>query len=243
MNTILEIARKHGLKVIEDAAHALPTTYEGSLVGSLDSDATVFSFYATKSITTGEGGMICSKDPEILKRCRTMRLHGISRDAFDRYTADKPSWSYEVVAPGFKYNLSDLASSIGLHQLRKVDLFRRQRKKAAEIYSEKLKPLSVRTPIHHVGHAWHLYVVRLEGDQIGRDNVIRRMSENGVSCSVHFIPLHLQPYWRDRYGFDQDDFPEANGAYRRAISLPLFPGISEAQIDYVVDTLAVCLGK
>ncbi|MBO6702601.1 MAG: DegT/DnrJ/EryC1/StrS family aminotransferase [Pseudomonadales bacterium] len=238
MNEILEIASRYELRVIEDAAHALPSVYEGALIGSLRSDATVFSFYATKPITTGEGGMICSKDPEILDRCRTMRLHGISRDAFDRYTADKPSWSYEVVAPGFKYNLTDIASSIGIHQLKKVEKFRDQRKELAYKYTELLDPFPVKTPAHCVGHAWHLYVIRLMNSDVSRDEVIAELADQGISCSVHFMPLHLQPYWRDRYNFQDLDFPNAYDAYQRAISLPLFPGMTNQQINRVVN----CLG-
>lgn len=226
MDAILAIARKHGLKVIEDAAHALPTTCNGRLIGSLDSDVTVYSFYATKTITTGEGGMIVTRNPEIARRCRTMRLHGISRDAFDRYTSTKPSWHYEVVAPGCKYNMTDVAASLGIHQLKKARAFQHKRQAMAERYDEAFADLPlVLPPKAPIGdtHAWHLYVVRLnDAAPVNRDRFIELMAEKGVGCSVHFIPLHLHPYWRDRYSLKPEDFPHALHNYERAVSLPLF---------------------
>jgi dTDP-4-amino-4,6-dideoxygalactose transaminase len=226
MAAILAIAKRHNLKVIEDAAHALPTKYQGKLVGNFDSDATVFSFYATKTITTGEGGMVVTRNPEIANRCRIMRLHGISRDAFDRYTSNKPSWHYEVVAPGFKYNLTDLASSLGIHQLKKAWLFQKRRQEMAQRYSQELSDLDITVPPNALEgdlHAWHLYVIRLkETAGIGRDAFIEEMAKRGIGCSVHFIPLHLHPYWRDTYKLRPEDFPMALTTYQAAVSLPLY---------------------
>ncbi|GLI36663.1 DegT/DnrJ/EryC1/StrS aminotransferase family protein [Geobacter hydrogenophilus] len=241
MEALLSIARKYGLKVIEDAAHALPTTCNGKLIGSLESDATVYSFYATKTITTGEGGMLVTRDPELAKRCRVMRLHGISRDAFDRYTSNKPAWHYEVVAPGFKYNMTDLAASLGIHQLKKAWQFQKRRAAMAAIYDEAFKELPVILPPHAPEgdvHAWHLYVIRLRDDvSISRDRFIELMAEKGIGCSVHFIPLHLHPYWRDRYNLKPDDFPNALRAYERAVSLPLYTKMTDSDQQRVIDAV------
>ncbi len=246
MVEILSIAAKYGLKVVEDAAHALPTTCNGNLIGSLGSDATVYSFYATKTITTGEGGMIVTRNPEIAKRCRTMRLHGISRDAFDRYTSTKPSWYYKVVAPGFKYNMTDVAASMGIHQLRKAWRLQEQRGEMAAGYDEALEALPLHLPPHAPEgdvHARHLYVIRL-GDQVtvSRDHFIELMSERGIGCSVHFIPLHLHPYWRDQYNLKPHDFPHAFHVYQRAVSLPLYTRMTESDQKRVIDTVRSILG-
>ncbi|MBU5613390.1 DegT/DnrJ/EryC1/StrS family aminotransferase [Geomonas azotofigens] len=226
MGAILEVARRHGLKVVEDAAHALPTVQGGTLVGTHPTDATVYSFYATKTITTGEGGMVVTRNPDTAKRCRTMRLHGISRDAFDRYTSTKPSWHYEVVAPGCKYNMTDLAASLGIHQLKKAWEFRQKRESMAAVYDEAFAGLPVLLPPKAPAgdtHAWHLYVLRLTDQApVRRDRFIELMAQRGIGCSVHFIPLHLHPYWRDRYDLAPEAYPDALHAYRCAVSLPLF---------------------
>jgi dTDP-4-amino-4,6-dideoxygalactose transaminase len=241
MDAILAIARKYNLKVIEDAAHALPTTCSGRLIGSLQSDATVYSFYATKTITTGEGGMVVTRDPELAKRCRIMRLHGISRDAFDRYTSTKPAWHYEVVAPGCKYNMTDVAASLGIHQLKKAWSFQNKREAMAARYDEAFRDLPFILPPHApVGdtHAWHLYVIRLTEDAlVSRDRFIELMAEKGVGCSVHFIPLHLHPYWRDRYNLKPEDFPNALKAYESAVSLPLFTKMNDADQQRVINAV------
>lgn len=246
MKAILSIAKRHELKVVEDAAHALPTTFGGKLIGSLESDATVYSFYATKTITTGEGGMIVTRDPDIAKRCRTMRLHGISRDAFDRYTSKKPSWHYEVIAPGCKYNMTDISASLGIHQLKKAWSFQKKRQTMALCYDEAFANLPVILPPHASAgdmHAWHLYVIRLtDNSPVTRDRLIELMAEKGVGCSVHFIPLHLHPYWRDRYNLKPEDFPNALKAYERAVSLPLFTKMNEFDLQKVVDAVRDILG-
>jgi len=238
MNAILGLARKHGLKVVEDAAHALPTTYKGQLIGSLNSDATVYSFYATKTITTGEGGMIVTYDPEVANRCRIMRLHGINHDAFDRYTSTKPSWHYEVVAPGCKYNMTDIAASLGIHQLKKAWSFQKKREVMAARYDEAFYDLPMLLPPNAPTgetHAWHLYVIRLTDDApVNRNRFIEMMAVKGIGCSVHFIPLHLHPYWRDRYRLKPNDFPNALKAYEHAVSLPLFTKMNEGDQQRVI---------
>ena len=230
MDPIISIAKKHDLKIIEDAAHAFPTLYEGKLVGTLDTDAVVYSFYATKTITTGEGGMIVSKNKEIIDRIKVMRLHGINRDAFDRYTSTKPSWYYEIVAPGFKYNLTDIASSIGIHQLKKAHLFKEKREQMAAYYDKELIGFPLTVPPHAKGkstHAWHVYAIRLETEKVTRDEFIQKMADKGIGCSVHFIPLHLQPYWRDTYALKPEDYPNALANYQKVVSLPLYTKMSQ----------------
>jgi dTDP-4-amino-4,6-dideoxygalactose transaminase len=238
MDAIIDVANRYGLKIIEDAAHALPASYKGKLIGSLDTDATVYSFYATKTITTGEGGMIVSKQKDLAERCKVMRLHGISRDAFDRYQSKKPSWYYEVVAPGYKYNMTDIAASIGIHQLMKAEKFQRRRQQLAEYYDVELEGQPLLLPPQAPKgdlHAWHLYVIRLtKNAQIDRDEFIKKMSKKGVGCSVHFIPLHLHPYWRDTYHLKPSDFPNALEAYSCAVSLPLYTKMSDSDATRVV---------
>lgn len=238
MEPILEIAKRYGLKVIEDAAHALPSLYKGTLIGALKSDATVYSFYATKTITTGEGGMVVTQDPDIAQRCKVMRLHGISRDAFDRYVSTKPSWFYEVVAPGYKYNMTDMAASLGIHQLRKAKGFQQRREEMAGRYNEAFCDLPVVLPsMAPAGdsHAWHLYVLRLHPEaNVKRDRFIELMAERGVGCSVHFIPLHMHPYWRDQYDLKPSDFQNAFEIYKSAVSLPLYTKMTNDDQDRVI---------
>ncbi|MBI1762593.1 MAG: DegT/DnrJ/EryC1/StrS aminotransferase family protein [Acidobacteria bacterium] len=245
MDAIIALARQHKLHVIEDAAHALPTRYRGKLIGAHETDATVYSFYATKTITTGEGGMIVTRDAEIARRCRTMRLHGISRDVFDRYTSTKPSWHYEVVAPGFKYNMSDLAAAVGIQQLKKAWRFQAQRQALAERYNAAFEALPVLLPPQAAAgdlHAWHLYVIRLREDApLRRDEFIQRMAERGIGCSVHFIPLHLHPYWRDTYQLQPAAFPAAQAAFERAVSLPLYTRMTEADQQRVINAVTELL--
>lgn len=246
MTRLLALARLHGVSVMEDAAHALPATCDGQLIGTLESDITVFSFYANKTITTGEGGMLVTRDPELAKRARVMRLHGINRDAFDRFTSKAPSWYYEIVAPGFKYNLTDIAASLGIHQLKKARAFQQKRAWLASLYDQHLSSLPVIRPPHAASgdlHAWHLYVIRLSDDaSVSRDVFIDRMYEQGVGCSVHYIPLHLHPYWRDAYSLTPEMFPASQAIYDRTVSLPLYTRMSEADVDRVVSavTRALC---
>ena len=241
MPALLDIARRHGLKVVEDAAHALPTTCGGQRVGTLGSDATVFSFYANKTITTGEGGMLVTRDAALAKRARVMRLHGMNRDAFDRYTAKVPSWYYEVVAPGFKYNLTDIAAALGLQQLKKAQAFQRSRQRIAALYDAAFADLPLILPPQPQSgdqHAWHLYALRLgDGAAIERDRFIERLFDAGIGCSVHYIPLHLHPYWRERYSLRPEQFPHSQKAYERLVSLPLYTRMSDGDVQRVVDAV------
>jgi dTDP-4-amino-4,6-dideoxygalactose transaminase len=245
MPALLALARKHGLKVVEDAAHALPTLSGGQLVGTLGSDITVFSFYANKTITTGEGGMLVTRDAALAQRARTMRLHGMNRDAFDRYTSKVPSWYYEVVAPGFKYNLTDIAAALGIHQLKRANAFQAQREHLAACYDQALACLPLLLPPRPPAgdlHAWHLYVLRLADDAgIARDRFIERLFEAGIGCSVHYIPLHLHPYWRDRYGLQAAMFPHSQHAYERMLSLPLYTLMTPDNVARVAAALRAVL--
>jgi len=247
MGAILDLARRRCLKVVEDAAHALPSTCGGRLVGTLDSDATVFSFYANKTMTTGEGGMLVTRDAKLAERARVMRLHGMNRDAFDRYTAKVPSWYYEIVAPGFKYNLTDIAAALGLAQLKRLRSFHARREELATRLDAGLAGLPLVLPPRAPqgeSHAWHLYVVRLaDGAPLGRDAFIEAMVAQGIGCSVHYIPLHLQPYWRDRYRLSATMFPASQRAYERMASLPLFTRMSDADADRVCAAVREVLGS
>jgi len=241
MDALLALARRHGLRVVEDAAHAFPTRYRGRLVGTLDSDVTVFSFYANKTMTTGEGGMVVTRDAELARRVRLMRIHGISQDAFNRYVSRTPAWFYEVVAAGFKYNLTDIAAAIGIQQLRKIDRFAHRREQLARRYDEGLAGLPLRLPAHAEGnnsHAWHLYVVRLAPEApLGRDALISALSQRGIGTSVHFIPLHRHPYWRDSCGLSPGRFPVAEACFERMLTLPLYTKMSDADQDRVIRAL------
>ena len=247
MPTITAVARRHGLKIVEDAAHALPTTHAGHLIGTGHSEATVFSFYANKTMTTGEGGMLVTRDGELARRARVMRLHGMNRDAFDRFTAKVPSWYYEVVAPGFKYNLTDIAAAMGIHQLKKAHRFQQRRAQIAARFDEAFADLPVITPPRPLAgdlHAWHLYALRLGDDAgIGRDRFIEQLFELGIGCSVHYIPLHLHPYWRDRYALDAAMFPHSQKAYERLVSLPIYTRMSDSDVERVVMAVRQVLGR
>lgn len=247
MDEIIALAKKRGLAVVEDAAHAFPTRYRGSLIGTLETDATVFSFYANKTMTTGEGGMLVTRRPEIAARARVMRLHGISRDAFDRYRSEKPAWQYKVVEPGFKYNLTDIAAAIGLHQLRKIDRFQEKRERLAARYDEALADLPILLPPRGDGargdrHAWHIYPLRLTAEAgIGRDEFIVRMAERKIGCSVHFIPLHRHPIWRDTYALAPEQFPAAERLFEGEVSIPLFSKMTADDQDRVIEAIRAIL--
>ena len=247
MDPILALARAHNIKVVEDAAHAFPTTYHGKLVGSLDSDVTVFSFYANKTMTTGEGGMVVCRNPELLERMRIMRLHGISRDAFDRFQSKVPAWHYEIVAPGFKYNMTDVAAAMGRVQLTRIGEFLERREQLALRYNDALGEMSITLPPQPMQgdtHAWHIYAIRLQGDGTDlspRARFIEQLAEAGIGTSVHYIPLHRQPYWRDRYALVPKEFPQSDLAYHNLVSLPLYTLMTDAQQDYVITTIRTLL--
>ena len=242
---LTEFAQRHGLKVVEDAAHSFPTLNEGTLVGAHGHEATVYSFYATKTMTTGEGGMVVTPDEKLASRMRTMRLHGINRDVFDRYSSDKPSWSYEVVAPGYKYNLTDTAAALGRVQLRRTPELVARRTEIAGHFNEAFRDLPLTLPAQaptDSSHAWHLYVIRLTDEApVDRDLFIELMAKHGVGTSVHFIPLHLQPYWRDSYSLSPQDFPVASREFKHVVSLPIFSAMSDADVDQVVSTVKAIL--
>ncbi|MBP9742432.1 MAG: DegT/DnrJ/EryC1/StrS family aminotransferase [Burkholderiales bacterium] len=249
MERILAIAKRYDLRVIEDAAHTLPSKINNVLIGQHASDAIVYSFYATKTITTGEGGMLVTKNPEIARRCRVMRLHGINRDAFDRYTSTTPAWYYEIVAPGYKYNLTDIASSLGISQLSRVDVFHQKRLKMAVRYMDELQWLPIQLPPNVKNqltdmHSWHLFVINILAQTgISRNQFIQKMSEAKIGTSVHFIPLHMQPYWKNQYNLQEHDFPHATQYYLTTVSLPLYTKMTEDDQSRVINTIKNILVK
>lgn len=246
METILSIAHKHGLKVIEDASHAIPATHNGILVGGLESDATVFSFYATKPITTGEGGMIILKNRDFARHCRIARLHGIDHDIFERSNNGNVSVGYDVVSNGYKYNMNDIAASLGIHQLKKTWTFHKQRTAMAERYDKEFASLPLILPLHAQKgdiHAWHLYVIRFRDDApINRNQFIGLMAERGIRCSVHFKPLHLHSFWKNCYNFNPSDFPHALHAYENVVSLPMYTKMSDEDQRLVISAVKEILG-
>jgi dTDP-4-amino-4,6-dideoxygalactose transaminase len=244
-DAVLAFARRKGLRVIEDAAHALPAGRNGALVGASDADATVFSFYANKTITTGEGGMLATRNPEIAARARVMRTHGLNRDAFDRFNRVGAAWSYDVVAPGFKYNLTDLAASIGLAQLERAHELQRGRQRAAERYLARLGNLPLDCPIAAPEgglHAWHLFPVRIHPNaKANRDQIIALLTAEGIGTSVHYRPLHQMTYWRSAATGGGASFPVADAYFEGAVTLPLFPSMTMQQVDEVADLVRSAL--
>ncbi len=260
MDAIKQLAERHKLRVIEDAAHSFPATYNGRMVGTLG-DITCFSFYATKTITTGEGGMITTDNDEYASRMRIMSLHGISRDAWKRYSSEG-SWYYEITAPGFKYNLTDIAAAIGLAQLKKAESMCMRRQNIASIYNEAFRDVpEIEIPVTNetrswedskveqiedkYGHSWHLYVIKLNLEKltIDRDQFIEELKGRGIGTSVHFIPLHIHPYYRDTYGYKPQDFPNAYDAYKRIISLPIYPKMPDEDVGRVVGAVKEVVQK
>lgn len=266
IDAILEIARDNELVIVEDAAHALAAKYKGRTIGAwpLAGDGaaatapkvmTAFSFYATKNLTTAEGGMLTGV-PEVVQEARTWSLHGMSRDAWKRYGSEG-SWYYEVVRPGFKYNMTDIQASLGLHQLRRLPEFQRRRRAIARRYTDAFARLeALETPVvrSDVEHAWHLYVLRLHterfrfpaGDDSAlavRGQFIEELRKRNIGTSVHFIPVHVHPYYRDKYGYTPGDFPNAYAGYARLVSLPFYPGMSDADVDDVIQAVADIAGR
>lgn len=240
MDGIKDLSRRHNLRIVEDAAHALPARYKGRMIGSLG-DITCFSFYVTKTITTGEGGMATTNNPEWADRMRVMSLHGISKDAWKRYSAEG-SWYYEVLSAGFKYNLTDIGAALGIAQLRKCDRFQRARQAIAAQYNSSFADIPEVAPlaVHaEVEHAWHLYVIRLDlaSLRIDRNEFIERLKEKRIGSSVHFIPLHLHPFYRDQFAYEPSQFPNATFAFERIVSLPIFPSMTAEQIRHVTTSV------
>jgi len=244
LDEIHSLAHAHHLHVIEDAAHALPSTYRGRAIGNV-SELTAFSFYATKTLTTGEGGMVTTDDDEFAKRIRLMRLHGIAGDAWKRY-AHNGSWYYEVVDAGYKYNLTDLQAALGLVQLSKCDALRSARAAIAERYSAAFDPIPALEPPASAADresSWHLYVLRLNLDRlsIDRNAFVNELRSRGIGTSVHFIPLNLHPFYQQAYGYRPGDCPVAEAEFARCISLPIYPGMDDAAVRQVIDTVTeVC---
>jgi dTDP-4-amino-4,6-dideoxygalactose transaminase len=245
MDAIFHIARRHGLAVIEDAAHALPARYHGRMIGTPPqgdgvTNLVAFSFYATKNLTTGEGGMLTGPS-DIIDTARIWSLHGMSRDAYNRYTADG-SWRYEIVLPGFKYNMPDLQAALGLQQLRRLPAMQRRRREIVERYDQAFASVeAVQTPTErdHVESAWHIYLLRLNLDvwNVDRAQFIDELRELNIGSSVHFIPVHLQPFYREKYGYRPDDFPVANREFMRIVSLPLSPALTDADVEDVIEAV------
>lgn len=241
MGPLLALAARYGIAVVEDAAHALPARAGGRPVGTLGT-AAAFSFYATKNITTGEGGMLTTNDDRIAERARLMSLHGISRDAWLRYTA-RGSWYYEILAPGYKYNMTDIAAALGAQQLRRSDDLWARRTAHARRYTEAFRALpELETPPDAAPqdqHAWHLYVLRLNPERLTLDRAgfMDELRARGIGASVHFIPLHLHPYYRERYGYRPTDLPVASAVSQRILSLPLYPRMTAADVSRVINAV------
>lgn len=239
MDQIFELAGDNNLGVLEDAAHALPAVYRGKAIGSGDNPA-AFSFYATKNLTTAEGGMLTGSE-ELLEQARVLSLHGMSRDAWKRYEQGG-SWYYEVVSPGYKYNMTDIQAALGLHQLRRLEGFQRRRREVVRTYNDAFSGCeALELPVERaeVEHAWHLYVLRLrpEALTIDRAQFIRELESRNIGTSVHFIPVHLHPYYRDKYGYAAGDFPVAYENYRRLLSLPLSPRLTDEDLADVIEAV------
>ncbi len=243
MTGVRQLAATHGLKIIEDAAHCCPASYRDrpdapwKSVGA-EADVSCFSFYANKTITTGEGGMACTNDDKLAERMRVMSLHGISKDAWKRFTSEG-SWYYEIIAPGYKYNLTDIASAIGVEQLRKADRLHRQRTELAGVYARalgKIDGLVLPQQLPDRIHSWHLYPVRLPLARmsIDRAEFITEMKRAGIGCSVHWMPLHMHPYYREKYGHQPADYPMAARLFAELVSLPLYPDMTEDDVAFVV---------
>ncbi|WP_373073945.1 DegT/DnrJ/EryC1/StrS family aminotransferase [Sulfurimonas sp.] len=242
MDEIYAIAQKYNLKVIEDAAHAIPSSYKGTKIGSLSgTDITCFSFYATKTLSTGEGGMATTSNSTYAKNMKINRLHGISRDAWDRYTT-KGSWYYEVVDNGCKYNTTDINASLGLVQLKKQNMLRDKRAEIAKKYNRAFENcINIKTPFikNDRETSWHLYVINIEN----RDEVIEKLKENGVGCSVHFIPIHKHPYYKNKYEFKDEDYPVANKVFQCSLSLPIYPDMNDEEVDFVIAKVKKVVGE
>ena len=229
-------------RVVEDAAHAFPTRLRADGWSAAFGDATCFSFYANKTITTGEGGLLATDDERIFERAKVMRLHGINRDAWDRFTSEKASWEYDVIAPGFKYNLPDVAAAIGLAQLERAADLRRERQRCAAFYYEHLGDIDgIDLPVcrgPHEDHSWHLFwLVLNEKSPVDRNRFIQSMGDAGIGTSVHYKPVHRMTYYRDRYGLEASDYPAAERHWRGCVSLPIYPSLTDAELEYICDTV------
>ncbi|OLN31775.1 DegT/DnrJ/EryC1/StrS family aminotransferase [Desulfosporosinus metallidurans] len=240
MDEIMAIAREHNLFVLEDAAHAVYTQYKGKMIGSIG-NATAFSFYATKNLVTGEGGMVTTNDEDLYNKIRILSTHGMSRNAWNRY-AQAGSWYYEILAPGYKDNMSDIMAGLGLSQLDKLERMQGMRQEIADYYKVefgKMPEIEVPVELDYARHAWHLYIIKLNLDKlsIDRGKFVEELKEENIGTSVHFIPLHMHPYYRDTYGYKPGDFPIAESVFERTISLPLYPKMSMQDASDVVNAV------
>jgi perosamine synthetase len=246
MDEIQELANHHNLKVLEDAAHSLPAIYKGKKVGTI-SDVTCFSFYATKTLSTGEGGMICTNNEEIAERTAIMRLHGINRDAWKRYS-ESGSWYYEVVAPGYKYNFTDLQASLGLPQLKKVDAMWESRKRISKMYTEALKDLDT-IQLHSIKpdreSSWHLFPIRLNLDMLNKNRaqIIDELRQKNIGVGVHFMPVHQHLFYSQTFNLNDGNFPVASSVFPRLLSLPIYPGMNDDHVNRVINVLTDILSK
>lgn len=240
--SIYSICKRNNIKIVEDAAHAFPAKDNGTAVGSLG-DISCFSFYANKTMTTGEGGVIATDDDSLAARIKIMRLHGINRDVWDRFTSQKASWEYDVVAPGFKYNMPDINAAVGLAQLERVYLMRDERQRCASFYLDKLKNFKhINLPVSRVAledHAWHLFPMTLkESAPVSRNNLIELLANDGIGTSVHYKPLHQMTYYKNRYSLKSDDYPNAERIWLSCFSIPIYPTLEQADLEYIVERLA-----
>lgn len=239
MDRLLDIAERYKLAIVEDAAHALPTKFRERLVGTIGT-FTAFSFYATKNLTTGEGGMLTGA-AELIDTARLWSLHGMSRDAYKRYSAEG-SWYYEVVLPGFKCNMTDIQAALGLQQLKKLPAFQQRRREIVARYQAAFKALpEVQTPteLPEMESAWHLYIMRLNLERltIDRARFIEELKARNIGTSVHFIPVHIHPYYADKYAYNPDDLPVAYREYQRIVTLPLYPRMSDQDVADVIEAV------
>jgi dTDP-4-amino-4,6-dideoxygalactose transaminase len=238
---IVDICRKNNIHIIEDAAHAFPAKSGNSYIGSFG-DAACFSFYANKTITTGEGGMLVTNDEAIYTRAKLMRLHGIDRDVWNRYTGNKPSWEYDIIAPGYKYNMPDINAAIGLAQLEKAEYFREQRQRCAMFYLRELDKVSgIDLPVctgPAENHAWHLFPVKINPEaRIFRNKFIELMFKNNIGTSVHYKPLHRMTYYKTKYRLKDRNYPNAERIWKGTVSLPVYPGLSNEEMHYICNTI------
>lgn len=238
---ILDICRENHIRLIEDAAHAFPTKFNNKYIGSFG-DVTCFSFYANKTITTGEGGMLVTNDEEIYERVKIMRLHGINRDIWNRFTSVKASWEYDVVAPGFKYNMPDINAAIGLAQLERAELFRKERQRCAEHYYKTLgKLINIDLPVcynSYEDHSWHLFPIIIKPEaKIPRNEFIERISEKEIGVSVHYKPLHQMSYYKQKYHLIPEDYPNSEKIWQGTVSLPIYPDLKNDELNYITNTI------
>jgi dTDP-4-amino-4,6-dideoxygalactose transaminase len=247
MDEIWDLARETGLAVVEDAAHAFPSVYKGRPIGSTPTDVqgtACFSFYATKALTTGEGGMLVTEDKQLADRARSMSLHGLSRQAWSRYS-EGGTWAYDIVAPGFKYNMTDVAAAMGLVQLARSQEMNARRTEIAWAYSQAFADMDLlqcpATSSEFTDHAWHLYLLRLNPTNGGmnRDDFIDSLTAAGIGTSVHFIPLHLHSYYKDKYGYVPEDFPVAKEQFQRVVSLPIYSAMTDGDVARVIEAVIV----